>query len=176
MKKIIIALALIMMSTLAFAQQNTMKFLGIPIDGTKSDMMTKLKSKGFVPGDVFDMKGEFNGKKVDLSIQTVNRKVWRIAVIGGDYDEANIRIQFNRLLEQFVSNGKYDLYFGNPISRDTDISYEMTVNNKIYEACFSPKDESVNGCVWFRIKRYSGGYYITIYYENSDNEANGEDL
>lgn len=51
--------------------------------------------------------------------------------------EENIRIEFNRLLAQFNSIDKYiDLSRNEEISDDEDISYEITVKNKRYEASF----------------------------------------
>ncbi len=52
------------------------RFLGIPIDGTRSEMISKLKAKGFtsVPGTDM-LEGEFNGKNVYVNVQTNNRKV-----------------------------------------------------------------------------------------------------
>ena len=49
MKKFILSLLLLMMTVSAFAQtDNTIKFLGIPVDGTKFEMEQKLRTeKGF---------------------------------------------------------------------------------------------------------------------------------
>ena len=49
MKKILIALALLLGTTAVAQEKDVTKFLGIPIDGSKSDMIQKLKEKGFVP-------------------------------------------------------------------------------------------------------------------------------
>ena len=63
MKKIllfcIMAIAAISMS----AQNDVTTFLGIPVDGSKSEMKQKLVSKGFVPKKVGEnefLEGEFN--------------------------------------------------------------------------------------------------------------------
>ena len=46
----------------AFAQEDVTKFLGIPVDGFKPEMIRKLKAKGFVehPYRTDELVGEFN--------------------------------------------------------------------------------------------------------------------
>ena len=54
--------------------------------------------------------------------------------------ETDIRIRFNNLCRQFGKNAKYlQANLGEKeyyISEDEDISYEMTVNNKRFEAAY----------------------------------------
>ena len=51
--------------------------------------------------------------------------------------EEGIRVEFNRLLGQFKDNNKYmDLSMNEEIPADDDISYEITVKNKRYQASF----------------------------------------
>ena len=66
-----------LVGTTAVAQEKDVtKFLGIPVDGAKSDMIQKLKEKGFVPSSYKDMlEGEFNGTDVYISVVTNNNKV-----------------------------------------------------------------------------------------------------
>lgn len=47
MKRIITMLFAVIISMTTFAQKDVTKFLGIPIDGTMSEMKAKLKAKGF---------------------------------------------------------------------------------------------------------------------------------
>lgn len=157
--------------------QNTIKFLGIPIDGTKQQMITALESKGFEYNHEYDiLSGEFNGTDVDILIQTVNNEVWRLAICDrSGTSEENIKIIFNILFRQFLDNGKYYLTDGNIIDEDEDISYEMIVRDKRYEASFILKD-GTPGLVWYTILECSGEYYIGMYYENTDNQADGSDL
>lgn len=159
--------------------QNTMKFLGIPIDGSKEQMISALKNKGYTYDVRNDMlEGEFNGKNVYVSVQTNKNKVSRIAVYEANLirDEATVRINFNNLYNQFMCNGKYSYVDGSVITDEENISYEITVKNKRYQAYFAPIDKSINGCVWFMIFKDLGGYRIPIFYENLDNMANGDDL
>ena len=111
MKKILsIALLLMLFITLQ-AQENVTKFLGIPVDGTKSAMIQKIKSKGFQYNYSRDcLEGEFNGTQVRIFVVTNNNKVWRIAITDAvQLDEINIRIRFNTLCKQFENNKKAEV-------------------------------------------------------------------
>lgn len=214
---------LIFMQLSLFAQKDVTQFMGIPVDGYKSEMIQKLKEKGFTVSKIQDdiLEGEFNGMTVRVYVVTNNNKVWRIMVSQvNNEDEAAIRIRYNNLLTQFQNNKKYiplsDSQFKNyKIAEDEDISYEIAVHKKRYDAVFyqkpltsdstvQPKDStsvrdtlnqkdyeklssgsqrfdkelgiSINKPVWFTIFEYAGKYYISIYYDNELNKANGDDL
>ncbi len=177
MKKFML-LGLFISLTINVYAQNTIKFLGIPIDGTKREMISKLEAKGYEYDSYNDcLAGEFNGRDVQIYIQTINNRVWRIAVLDKSYtNEANIKIRFNNLFEQFSNNSKYVRLDGNRLNANDDISYEMTVNNKRYDATFGLVDTSINGRVWYSIGEVYGKYNIAIFYENLNNAANGDDL
>ncbi|MDE5705876.1 hypothetical protein [Muribaculum sp.] len=210
----------------AYAQKDVTQFLGIPIDGSKSAMIQKLKAKGFKANsykkDV--LEGEFNGMDVNVHIVTNGDKVCRIMVCDANpVDERSIKIRFNNLCRQFKKNPKYMSMDDYIIPDDEDISYAITVNNKRYEAIFyqhpvelsdttliqekiipiltekytpeqlaNPTGEMksemmkkaleymielyTNKPVWFMISDLYGKYYITMFYDNEYNRANGEDL
>ena len=170
---------------LAAMAQNVTTFLGIPVDGTKAEMRSKLIAKGYqtVAGEEF-LTGEFNGQDVVIYIYTNNNKVWRVAVANvNDVDEAQIKIHFNTLVRQFESNKRYVSYNGDQtIGEDVDISYEMSVHSKQFQANFYQVSDSDSfetaspKQVWFSIFEKYGRYRIAIYYENLYNQANGEDL
>ena len=226
MKKVLCSFFMALLAVVMFAQKDVTTFLGIPVDGTKSEMKKKLISKGFevVPGQEF-LKGEFNGTDVQVYIGTNNNKVYRIMLCDADYrSEANIKVRFNKLIEQFKSNKRYMSLDDYTISDDVDISYEMNINNKEFGAIFyqNPDVEKIDTVaiqealrekmlvkytkeqlenpteeiekelgllgveymleyiekkpVWFKISTFRGEYYITMYYDNAYNRANGEDL
>ena len=52
MKRILLLLLLLTVSLAVYAQSNVTKFLGIPVEGTKSAMIQNLKTKGFVFGSI----------------------------------------------------------------------------------------------------------------------------
>lgn len=51
MKKLLLLAAVLMLSIAMNAQEDVTKFLGIPVDGTKSEMIKKLLKKGFERSD-----------------------------------------------------------------------------------------------------------------------------
>lgn len=177
MKRTLITIIASIVFLCCASAQNAIKFLGIPVEGSKSEMIRQLREKGYesVYGDV--LAGEFNGTAVNITVQTVSNRVWRIAVIDQGFDnESNIKIRFNNLLRQFSNNRKYDRIGGTELTEKDNIGYEMSVHNKRYEASFRPKDKSINGQVWYMIAERYGKYQIAMFYENLDNAANGDDL
>lgn len=147
MKRLLILMAMLFAITAVYAQElhqiqqnDITKFLGIPIDGTKAEIIQKLKAKGYTPTDIDSevLEGEFNGKDVSIYIATNNNKVYRIMVIyNTPSSETDIKIEFNNLCHQFENNKKYtSLNDDQTISEDEDISYQMNVNNKRFQASY----------------------------------------
>ncbi len=142
MKKALFTALLSLITIIAFGQNSNsgpIKFLGIPIDGTESQFVAKLRSKGFTYNSLCECyKGQFNGSLVEVYIHTNHNVVDRVYVAFPYTTEENIRIDFNTLLNQFRENKKYrDLSLNTEIPEDEDISYEITANNKRYQASFS---------------------------------------
>ena len=197
MRKFLTLLAMIAISASVFAQKEVTKFMGIPVDGSPTEMVKKLKAKGFTTDEdamqvvkrgLIDwdgpevLTGRFNGEKVRVFLGVEQNKVWRIYLSDKDSrDETQIKIRFNNLVRQFENNDKYIPYFDEQtIADDEDISYQMTVNKKRYDAYFVQKGEDgtvdVKREVWFLIIQRFDGYYIYMYYDNKYNEADGSDL
>ena len=143
MKRILSVAMLLMLSLVLCAQEKDVtKFLGIPVDGSKAEMIRKLKAKGFMYDFKTDLlSGEFNGRKVKLSVVTNNDKVWRIMVQDDVYvNERSIQIRFNDLCRQFENNTKYmSINEEQTLSDEEDISYEIAAHKKRYEAVFYQK-------------------------------------
>lgn len=225
MGRILFITVLLVISNSLFAQKDVTKFMGIPIDGFKPEMIQKLKGKGFVSSvsDKNILEGEFNGTQVNVHIATNNNKVCRIMLCDAhQMNETDIKIRFNKLCQQFQNNSNYVSFGDYTISDDEDIAYELTVHDKRYEAIFYQKPVAVDSTeianrlksyilekytqqeldnpteeiqndiykmslnyatdiiqkkpVWFMISKYLGSYYITMFYDNEYNRANGEDL
>ena len=180
MKRFLITFLFVLTTIAAIAQDNnTIKFLGISVDGTKKEMISKLQAKGYEYDAYSDnLFGEFNGTDVIIFVQTVNNRVWRIGICDANVnnDATNIKHRYNRLFEQLSNSGKYEVHVGNTLGEEDDISYEMTVHKKRYDAVFHLKDKSIHGRVWYGIMEEYGEYGIVMFYENLDNEANGDDL
>lgn len=131
-------------STLMFAQSGVLRFLGIPIDGPKSSMIEALKGKGFEYRNVDGndvLIGDFNGRKSNIYIHTNRNVVDRVFVCDNAYvSESQIKIDYNNLISQFQRSEKYFELIPNVLlSDEEDISYEMSVNNKSYDAVFCLK-------------------------------------
>lgn len=139
MKKVLFAVVLFVLSASVYAQKDVTRFLGIPIDGSKSEMIRKLKAKGFETSPYREeiLTGEFNGVSVNVGVGTNNNKVYRIFVQDAlPQSEGDIIIRLNRLCRQFKENGKYLCLDDYTIPDGEDVGYEMTVNNKRYEATY----------------------------------------
>ena len=141
MKRLLFIVLAMIATITSFAQQKDVtSFLGIPVDGTVLSMKQKLVSKGFVPKKVGTnefLEGKFNGTDVHVYIATNNNKVCRIMLCDANtQNEANIKIRFNKLVSQFENNKRYTSLDKYTLSDEEDISYEMTVNKKNYDAVF----------------------------------------
>ena len=198
MRKFLTLLAMIAISASVFAQKEVTQFMGIPVDGSPTEMVKKLKTKGFktdedaiqaVKRGLIDwdgpevLIGRFNGERVRVYLGVEQNKVWRIFLSDKDSrDETQIKMRFNTLVRQFENNDKYVPYFDGEqtIADDEDISYQITVNKKQYQALFAQKGEDgtvdEKRMVWFTIVERSDGYYIVMLYDNEYNQADGSDL
>lgn len=148
MKRIIIICLFVASISCVFAQESVTKFLGIPVDGFKSEMIQKLKAKGYQYSAANDcLTGEFNGRDVNIFIGTNNNRVYRILVADANYvSEGDIKIRFNTLCRQFEKNERYikPSFDDYTITDTEDISYEMTVHNKRYQASYYQVSQKVD--------------------------------
>lgn len=147
MKKNFLIAILFLHFSVMFAQKDVTKFMGIPVDGTKSEMIRKLKAKGFTvdPYKKDMLTGEFNGQNVNVFVGTNNNRVCRIMVADAKcVSETDIKIRFNNLCAQFENNERYISGYDvkQTIPDDEDISYKMSVYKKRYEAVFFQKPEN----------------------------------
>ena len=184
-------MAMCLFAVALYAQDSVVtRFLGIPVDGTKAEMIRKLKAKGFTSSayDSNTMKWEFKGRNVNIAVVTNNNKVWRIMVSDeNDLGEADIKIRFNELCAQFERNSRYRaLSLDQSLSDSEEIGYGIRLYNKRYEAVFYQKESAdadlslsdYMRSVWFMIGeglRYNK-FKILMYYDNEYNKANGDDL
>lgn len=162
MKRIFLFYIMAIMAISMSAQNDVTTFLGIPVDGFKSEMKQKLVSKGFVPKKVGTnefLEGEFNGTDVHVWIVTNNNKVYRIMLCDKNtVDEAQIKIRFNNLVKQFENNKRYHAFADYSLSDKEDISYEMGINNKEYVAHYlqDPDFENIDAQIQTAIEeKYS---------------------
>ena len=186
MKRLFTILFSLMLTVTLLAQNDVTTFLGIPVDGSKSEFIQKLKSKGFTVDKMTEMmSGRFNGEDVYINVIENNGKVWRVGVCTQTpRTESQTRIHFNKLTKQFNDNPKYVGYDNNRfLADDEEIGYGISLYHKQYENGFYQKKASSdltidsNRRVWFVIYPVSYDKFILcIMYDNKYNEANGEDL
>ena len=191
MKRFALLFCMLVLSVALYAQQEVTKFMGIPVDGTKSEMITKLKAKGFTWYPAKDyLTGLFNGRDVTLYIYVNGNKVWRVAVLYADkMDNINTINTYNHLLSLFENNGKYYSQRDNQeIEEGTDLHYEIEINKKQIQNTFYQRSQKMNQDaaadmekrrVWVTIipQKYSYDKFgMILFYDNGYNEANGEDL
>ncbi len=142
MRKLISTILFAILGFSALAQQSangTLKFLGIPVDGPKEEMIEKIKEKGFQYNSYWDcLTGQFNGQNVSISVVENHGTTYRVHVLFHKTTENRIRFDYNLLFTQFLRNDKY-VQIGDyeEISDEEDISYEMDVHNKNYYASFA---------------------------------------
>ena len=141
MKRVLLLVFSVILGVTMFAQQKDVtKFLGIPVDGTKAEMIQKLKLKGYIWNTQKEcLEGEFNGRDVEISIVTNNNKVYRIMLVDKvSSNESNIKNRFNMLCKQFGSNGKYMPVSGDNtryyLSDSENIAHELMMQKKQYQA------------------------------------------
>ena len=143
MRRTLLIALLALIPFIGLGQNNgALKFLGIPIDGTEAQFAAKLRAKDFTYNSANKTyRGQFNGKDVDVFIHTNHGLVDRVYVSFPKINEESIRVEYNRLLNQFKENSKYmDFSMNESIPEEDDISYEMSVKNKRYQAIFSYYD------------------------------------
>lgn len=140
MKKLIVLLIATLLGLELMAQEDVTKFLGIPVTGSKTAMIQKLKAKGYTYNASKDcLEGEFNGMDVRIYVVTNNNKVYRIMVEDKyGFDDVEIISHYNVLLRQFEQNKHYIPYSNDnkPIDKDEDVGYKMAISNNRYEAAF----------------------------------------
>ena len=140
MKRILLTFLTLLIAIISYSQNFPIKFMGIPVTGTRSDFIKSLQTKGFSTNSYTGkLHGQFNGIWVELSIHTNKDKVDRIIITNDKpFTEQDIKNQYNTLVDEFNNNKKYI----NPgetvytIPEEENISYEIAAHNKRYEATY----------------------------------------
>lgn len=143
MKKLIFVFVMLLTLSLNAQTDGVIQFMGIPVDGTKTEMISKLKQKGFTydnANDVFN--GEFDGQEIIGKISIYKNKVYSIRLTYDVYgfNKSLVISKYNSLVQKYDLNKKYysNISFeldlkSYMIDSNEDISYEMT-NGKSYTA------------------------------------------
>lgn len=107
MKRLMIALFTFI--ALASYAQEVIDFMGIPVDGSVSEMMAKLQEKGFQETEEYNtLKGLLDGVPVRLTVCESRDKVYEIVVCYYfEGDNAEMVQCVNNLVGRFRGNSKY---------------------------------------------------------------------
>ena len=180
MKKVIFVLMLFVGMTVS-AQTDHLKFKGIPIDGTLTSFVNKLKQKGFTvqhteKGTAM-LTGEFAAVKGCTAVVTEHESgvVNRVAVMFPSKDSwAMLYHDYSNLKDMLTQK------YGEPAAVEEefqDRSYEMNDNDRMHEVrmdrcryiCdWTPE----NGTIELRIQNTSLlGSMVVLVYIDADNEA-----
>ena len=137
MRKVVLLFLMVLCGIVSSFSQEPIKFLGIPVDGTRVNFVRQLQSKGFIRNikqGQNTFRGEFNGRNVNVSVVDYHGKVWRVLVSTDIISEKDIKISFNNLVYQFDRNKKYfSLDSIQTISEQEDVYFGI-LQNKRYEA------------------------------------------
>lgn len=147
MKRFFIFIALVLtLANISYAQNDVTTFMGIPVDGTKNEMIKQLQSKGFelVNKELGVLEGEFNDKYSLVYIMTNRNKVDCINVCDkySSTDKKSVILRFNRIVEQYYKNENYIIPAGYSIedflipNNERRLWYNIKNNVKKYEAYF----------------------------------------
>ena len=179
------------------SQSDVTLFKGIPIDGTKEQMVNALKQRGFKDteetlkylrtgfyglesGEL--LSGEFNGMPVIVSVIENKGKVCGIGVVENlKRNESQIKRAFNDLVEQFNNHKNYSPDKENQkIAESEKVGDGLRYYNKEYRAIFYQKgldgETSVKRKVIVSLCEDVLDFRLLMYYENGFNAADGSDL
>lgn len=134
MKKTLFIITLLMYSISTWAQDHVTRFLDIPVDGTKEEMIEKLKAKGFTEAhdEYQQLLGKFNNKDAVITIYTHNDKVYRVSVFSRiPVSEIDAKVEFNYLIKAFMDTDNYLPY----TSTEPKFEVSMEENNTKNSYC-----------------------------------------
>ena len=173
----------ILLATTSYAQK-VVEFMGIPIDGTEAEMLSKLKEKGFRETDAPNiLEGLFEDLPVEVVVLDNSRdKVYEMDLrheMGSD--EALAIKRYNSLLLNFRNDPKYNDSYSELIPEGEPIGEKLRLDTHLYSACFS--QVGTNGYVsvellkshnWKDDEKYKmATFVIAMKFVNAVNSPNG---
>ena len=205
MRKLVFTLLMLLTLSLNAQEKEVIKFMGIPVDGTKSEMIAKLEEKGFSPdvkiiefenmekeierggkevigGKIrerddleYFMNGHFDGKQCTLVIMSYKTKVYKVCVLF----ESSYMDKINAFTTfNYYAEKLQNKYFDDSnFYRLLDYSGELKPNADFMNAFFVRQNEVI-GMITLHITYpiTNMEYHIILEYLNSNNMPNGEDL
>ena len=185
MRKLVFTLLMFLTLSMSAQKNEVIRFMGIPIDGPKSEMLLELKEKGFEPindgltnDDASIMKGYFNGEKCTLSVNSYHNNVYNIIVVF-DQEDTEINAKLRLLYYNELLGTKY---VSNPTGLDelshftTSIDEFDKPHGSIYLGFTDRYTGKFGNLILDLTNRNTNVYQIVISYLNIDKMPNGEDL
>ena len=182
MKNFLIVLILLFAATAP--AQEVIDFMGIPIDGTKADVLAKLKEKGFRETD---NPNTLEGMLDDIPVEAIVLENTRVNVYGIELrhemgcDEAEAIERYNSLLLKFRNDPKYNDGFSELIPEGEPIAQRLRSDTNVYTAYFTQagshgyvhvKLRKTNN--WKDEERYQKAHFVIyIEYSNANNSPRG---
>lgn len=180
---------MLVFSLTIYCQSDATKFLGIPMNITKGEMIRRLEASGFSYRANSDyLRGWFNDEQVDVYIRSQNNRITEIMVVELKLrTESGVLSRFDQLVSQFKKNDNYAFQWGEQ-NRVTIVAGHG-FNYKDKKATFYQRDRTLtslpdsNKRVWIEIRKKNDisilpkpSYYLVFHYENLYNKSNGSDL
>lgn len=109
MKKTIFIILCSLVSYVSFAQEKHMEFKGIPLNGTLSSFVQKMKVKGYktvyTEDNAVIMNGEFIGKNANVAILAAPKSkiVWKVGVnLDKEVSWSSLKAEYKNIKESYI--------------------------------------------------------------------------
>lgn len=202
MRKLVLALLMLLTLSLSAQEKDVIKFMGIPVDGTKSQMISKLEEKGFVTvegirriedaekelerlgGEVtggkmrendqdYFMDGYFDGKRCTIVLFSYKSIVYKISVFLEDSYKKKFDAFFR--FNDYAEKLQKKYYDENNYYKPLDYSDELNLDADYFNM-FIDKQKKGGVILHITYPQTNMEYHIFIEYLNIANMPNGEDL
>lgn len=169
MKKVLIAMAVLLVSVTAAAQDVT-TFMGIPIDGTVESVKSKLKAKGFK--DIGDnaLKGRFFGSEAWVAVfgeKGLANAVFLVIYCSDDEDYA--KLSYNMIFDGLKDCGRYVYLKGEKIGKNVNLLRELLEADDNSLSSYFLQNGNEDSPVVVSVEYKKGEYEIHMIYYNEKN-------
>lgn len=169
MKKVLIAMAVLLVSVTAAAQDVT-TFMGIPIDGTVESVKSKLKAKGFK--DIGDnaLKGRFFGSEAWVAVfgeKGLANAIFLVIYCSDDEDYA--KLSYNMIFDGLKDCGRYVYLKGEKIGKNVNLLRELLEADDNSLSSYFLQNGNEDSPVVVSVEYKKGEYEIHMIYYNEKN-------
>lgn len=176
MKKILIAIVTLLVTAASTYGQDVTTFLGIPIDGSKEEMICKLEEKGFVREGEY-LLGRFYGRDAIVVPQSTNGLLAAIYVLYLRLGRDEAKTLYNTLFRGFSNSDKYIFDNGDGLLDDNADLRTLVSKENSFVSFFLQKGKSdidtYDQLIMLDVSvdlTQQGSYSIGIVYNNLKNQ------